>query len=83
MACPHLLRLLEKFRVPFIEGFAFNPITKSLINGIVTKLENDNLDKPEELLKITFGEDYKRRDEAAVSAFLFAILDKYKETLRR
>ena len=82
-----IIERLSRKRLLFLvlEGYALNPITKNIINGIVAKLEQDNLEKPEELLKITFGEDYNKnkKKKAAASEFLFAIIEKYKENIRR
>ena len=81
-----IIENLSRKRLLFLimEGFALNPMTKNVISGIVANLEKENLDQPEELLKITFGEDnYRKYKKGAATSFLFAILDKYKETLRR
>ncbi|MHA1299015.1 MAG: hypothetical protein ACTSO9_06170 [Candidatus Helarchaeota archaeon] len=76
---------LSRKRLLFLilEGYALNPVMRNIMNGIGAKLEKENLDKPEELLKITFGEEDYKDKQATFTEFFFAIIDKYKETIRR
>ncbi|MHA1378562.1 MAG: hypothetical protein ACTSRG_09290 [Candidatus Helarchaeota archaeon] len=83
-----VFKIIEKVsrkRLLFLifEGYILNPFIRNMFNGIATKIEKEKLEKPEELLKITFGEDNYKSKKAATSEFFFAIIDKYKEKIQR